>query len=58
MAWVPLIALFSGMRSNEICQMRASDVRRKDGIWVFNVTDDAAGQSLKTEAASARRARA
>ena len=52
MAWVPLIALFSGMRSNEICQMRASDVRRKDGIWIFNVSDDAAGQSLKTEAAT------
>lgn len=52
MAWVPLIALFSGMRSNEICQMRVADIRRKDGIWVFNVTDDATGQSLKTEAAN------
>lgn len=52
MAWAPLIALFSGMRSNEICQMRVADVRRKEGIWVFTVTDDAVGQSLKTEAAS------
>src|SRR5262245_57094952 len=52
MAWIPLIALFSGMRSNEICQMRAGDVRRKDGIWVFNVSEERAGQSLKTTAAA------
>jgi integrase len=52
MAWIPLVALFSGMRSNEICQMRASDVQRKDSIWLFNVSDDNTGQSLKTEAAA------
>jgi len=52
MAWIPLVGLFSGMRSNEICQMRASDVQRKEGIWLFNVSDDKAGQSLKTEAAT------
>ena len=52
MAWIPLVGLFSGMRSNEICQMRASDVQRKEGIWLFNVSDDNTGQSLKTEAAT------
>jgi integrase len=52
MAWIPLVALFSGMRSNEICQMRASDVHRKDGVWVFNVSEEGTGQSLKTEAAT------
>src|SRR5262245_58134296 len=51
MAWVPLIGLFSGMRSNEICQMRAGDVRRERGIWIFNVSADGAGQSLKSEVA-------
>ena len=51
MAWIPLVALFSGMRSNEICQMRASDVQRNGGIWLFNVSDDNMGQSLKTGAA-------
>jgi len=51
MAWVPLIALFSGMRSNEICQMNAGDVRRKEGIWVFNVSEEGDAQSLKTKAA-------
>ena len=51
MAWVPLIALYSGMRSNEICQMRVSDVQRRNGIWIFDVTDEGSGQSLKTKAA-------
>jgi integrase len=52
MAWIPLIGLFSGMRSNEICQMRASDVQRKDGLWLFHVSAEADGQRLKTEAAT------
>jgi integrase len=36
--WVPLIALFSGLRLNEICQLEVSDVREIDGIACFNVT--------------------
>jgi integrase len=52
MAWIPLVGLFSGMRSNEICQMRVSDVQRKEGIWLFSVSDDNTGQSLKIKAAT------
>jgi integrase len=52
MAWIPLVGLFSGMRSNEICQMRVSDVQRDGSIWLFNVSDDSTGQSLKTDAAT------
>ncbi len=52
MVWIPLVALFSGMRSNEICQMRVSDIQRKEGIWLFNVSEDNPGQSLKTKAAA------
>ena len=36
--WVPLIALFSGLRLNEICQLEVSDIREIDGIACFNVT--------------------
>ena len=50
MARIPLVGLFSGMRSNEICQMRASDVQRKEGIWLFNVSDENKGQSLSASA--------
>jgi integrase len=44
--WLPLIALFSGMRQEEICQLRLDDVRQEEGIWVFdlNARD---GQQLK-----------
>ncbi|MBL4644827.1 MAG: hypothetical protein COA52_09925 [Hyphomicrobiales bacterium] len=37
--WVPLIALWNGMRSNEICQLDATDIRKVDGIWGFDITD-------------------
>jgi len=37
--WIPIIALFSGMRLREICQLRARDVRREDGVYVFDVTE-------------------
>jgi integrase len=36
--WVPLIALFSGLRLNEICQLEVSDIRTIDGIPCFLVT--------------------
>lgn len=36
--WVPLIALFSGMRMNEICQLDVADIRRLDGVDCFIVT--------------------
>ena len=52
MLWIPLIGPFSGMRSNEICQLRKSDVQRKDGVWIFNVSADHESQNLKTEAAT------
>ncbi|WP_336621491.1 site-specific integrase [Sphingomonas zeae] len=35
--WVPLIALFSGLRLNEICQLEVSDVREIDGVPCFSV---------------------
>lgn len=37
--WLPLIALFSGMRQEEICQLHLDDVREVEGIWVFDVND-------------------
>lgn len=44
--WLPLIALLSGMRQEEICQLRLQDVRQEEGVWVFdlNARD---GQQLK-----------
>ena len=50
--WAMLIALFSGMRQGEICQLRTDDIQRRGNVWVFTVTGDGAGQSLKTNAAA------
>jgi integrase len=47
--WVPLIALFSGMRKEEICQLERSDVRQKDGVWVFDINNKG-DKTTKTEA--------
>jgi integrase len=41
--WAPIIALYSGMRMNEVLQLEKSDIREGDtGIKVFFVTDEEA----------------
>lgn len=44
--WLPLIAVFSGMRQEEICQLRLDDVRQAEGIWVFDLREGD-GRQLK-----------
>jgi len=36
--WVPLIALFSGMRLNEICQLDVADLQQIEGVDCFFVS--------------------
>lgn len=36
--WVPLIALWNGMRSNEICQLDVVDIKLEENVWGFDVT--------------------
>lgn len=35
--WLPLIAVFSGARQEEICQLQVEDIRREEGVWVFDI---------------------
>ncbi|MDD2540755.1 MAG: site-specific integrase [Desulfuromonadaceae bacterium] len=35
--WIPLIALYSGMRQDEICQLRTEDIVEEDGVLVFHI---------------------
>ena len=37
--WVPIIALFSGMRLNEISQLNVSDISSVDDVLVFDVNN-------------------
>ena len=40
MFWTPIIAVFHGMRQNEIAQLGLSDIKRvDDGTWVFDVNN-------------------
>lgn len=38
--WIPLIALYTGMRLNEISQLYSNDVVSNDGIWCFDINDE------------------
>lgn len=50
--WLPRIGLYSGMRLEEIAQLRPQDLRQVAGVWCFDVNGDG-GKKLKT-AGSAR----
>lgn len=39
--WMPILALFTGMRLNEIAQLHLSDIRQvEDGVWVLDINDE------------------
>ena len=35
--WLPLIAVFSGLRQEEICQLRMCDLRSEGDTWLFDI---------------------
>lgn len=46
--WMPLIALFSGMRLNEIVSLRTRDIGIEDDVWFIDVVEDlSANKELK-----------
>lgn len=48
--WVPLIALYSGMRMGEIVQLLVSDIKTQDGIAYFDVSkSEGEDKILKTK---------
>lgn len=47
--WMPLVALYTGARLGEICQLELKDVVLRDSIWCFDINDER-GKSVKTEA--------
>lgn len=58
--WVPLIALFSGARRGEICQLTLDDIYKKGNDWVFDINEDFddddedTGKSIKSSSGSKR----
>jgi integrase len=48
--WLPLIAIFSALRQEEICQLHCADVRQEEGIWVFDINSEPPRQLKNTNA--------
>jgi len=46
--WVPHICLYSGLRINEICQLKVSSLKQHNGIAYFNVNSADDDGELKT----------
>jgi integrase len=45
--WTPILALFTGMRQNEIAQLYLDDIREKEGVWYFDLNRDSPDKRLK-----------
>jgi len=48
--WMPLLALFTGCRLEELCQLRVSDIRTYEdtGIWYLDINQEQTRKSVKT----------
>lgn len=46
--WLPLLALFTGARLNELCQLYTSDVYEVDEVWVIDINDNTDDKKIKT----------
>lgn len=48
--WASLIGIYTGARLGEISQLQLNDIRKQDGIWVFDMNEEGDRKSLKTTA--------
>lgn len=48
--WLPLIALFTGARLNEICQLYLDDIRKVNDVWVLDINNNKPDKQLKNGA--------
>ena len=48
--WIPLLALYTGARLEELCQLLVSDVTEMDGLWCLDINESDAPdlKSVKT----------
>nr|WP_321461410.1 DUF6538 domain-containing protein [uncultured Cohaesibacter sp.] len=44
--WVPLIALWTGMRLGECCQLHCDDVKQIDGVWCLIIKETKDGEGV------------
>ena len=49
--WLPLLAMWTGARVEELCQLRVNDVGEEDGVWFIHIRGGD-GRSVKTYSAT------
>ena len=47
--WLPLIALYTGARCSELCQLNTKDITQSNGIWIISISDSELEQNLKSQ---------
>jgi integrase len=48
--WIPLLALYSGARVSELCQLTVKDIDARGSVPMLSITDEGEGQQVKTSA--------
>lgn len=38
--WLPFLALFTGARLNELCQLPHADIKQEHGVWLLHINDE------------------
>lgn len=38
--WLPILALYTGARLEELCQLHVADIKQVDGIWCLDITTE------------------
>jgi len=38
--WLPILALFTGARLEELCQLHVNDVKKIDSLWCLDITEE------------------
>lgn len=48
--WIPLLAMFTGARCSELCQLMVNDIDRTSPVPTLRITDEGVNQHVKTSA--------
>ncbi|MGH1399359.1 MAG: tyrosine-type recombinase/integrase [Alphaproteobacteria bacterium] len=50
MFWLPLMALYSGLRRNEMCSLYVKDIyQSEEGIWLYDINENDTGKTVKSD---------
>ena len=50
--WLPLLALFTGARIEELAQLKPSDIKQEGKVWYLDINEEGDDTQLKTESST------